>query len=172
MRDPLTVQQVMFYWLEAIQGVTKNGSGRSNDGDMVFDAKATRTVCKKVVQSTTGYSVAIERTLPDFILKGVEHEKEMLLCVEFKEELIKVLNESPVYPCFKPEREVAEPREMLLTELQKELGFKHHWECKRFLLDQQGVVIGLAHCNKRWYLQRGVFEILQENAKSREQSAA
>jgi hypothetical protein len=166
MRKELSVHQVIGFWYDTIAGVVRSPQRSLPDrlSDWVFDAKATRTICKMIVEEFPSYNQPVARALRAHH-EGTDNFDHVELCADFVGELGVWLQSNPAYPCYKEEGTYREPDEYTATELQKILGFKHFEQCRRFLTDEHHLCPGLSKCGTRWYLQSGTLKILQEKCK-------
>jgi hypothetical protein len=171
MRKGLTVNQVIGFWMDKIMVNEDSVSpfAKERDNEDVFDAHATRTVCWLRVELDPVFSAETGQALKDYYT-GTASLEATDVAIDYEEHLAVTLIESPIYPCYKPETSRVEPVEYKLTELTKELGFKHVQECKRFMEGQYSTVFGLGRDRGRWYLGEGVFAILQKNSRKTEQN--
>ena len=167
----LTEKQVIGFWMDKIL-VNEDGVSpfaKSRDSDEIFDAQATRTVCWLRIELDPVFNSATGLALKDYYT-GTASLELTDIAIDYEEHLAVTLVESPIYPCYKPESSRVEPKEYTLTELTKELGFKHVQECKRYLERQYTTIFGLGRDRGRWYLGEGVFENLKKKAKKEEQN--
>lgn len=166
MRKELTVHQVIGFWYDTIAGVVRSPqrSLPTKMDDWVFDAKATRTICKSIVEDFPSYNEVVKRGLVAHH-EGTDNLEFVIVASDFVGELGVWLQTNPAYPCYKEEGSYREPDEYTATQLQKILGFKHFEQCRRFLIDEHHLCPGLSKCGTRWYLQSGTLKILQEKCK-------
>ena len=152
MRKELTIHQVIGFWYDTIAGVVRSPqrSLPTKMDDWVFDAKATRTICKMIVEEFPSYNQPVNRALRAHH-EGTDCFDHVELCADFVGELGVWLQSNPAYPCYKEEGSRVDPHDYTLDELRALLGYADRRTAKWFM-DTYGFSIpGVGKYANRWF---------------------
>ena len=169
MRKELSVHQVIGFWYDTIAGVVRSPQRSLPDrlSDWVFDAKATRTICKMIVEEFPSYNQPVARALRAHH-EGTDNSDHVELCADFVEEIGVWLQSNPAYPCYKEEGSRIEPKEYTLDEIALALGYTHRRQAKWFMDNHGYNVPGVGKMGNRWFMVGSTVDalvILRKNLK-------
>jgi hypothetical protein len=169
MRKELSVHQVIGFWYDTIAGVVRSPQRSLPDrlSDWVFDAKATRTICKMIVEEFPSYNQPVARALRAHH-EGTDNFDHVELCADFVGELGVWLQTNPAYPCYKEEGSRIEPKEYTLDEIAVALGYTHRRQAKWFMDNHGYNVPGVGKMGNRWFMVGSTVDalvILRKNLK-------
>lgn len=169
MRKELSVHQVIGFWYDTIAGVVRSPQRSLPDrlSDWVFDAKATRTICKMIVEEFPSYNQPVARALRAHH-EGTDNFDHVGLCADFVGEIGVWLQSNPAYPCYKEEGSRIEPKEYTLDEIAVALGYSHRRQAKWFMDNHGYNVPGVGKMGNRWFMVGSTVDalvILRKNLK-------
>lgn len=169
MRKELSVHQVIGFWYDTIAGVVRSPQRSLPDrlSDWVFDAKATRTICKMIVEEFPSYNPPVARALRAHH-EGTDNFDHVELCADFVGEIGVWLQSNPAYPCYKEEGSRIEPKEYTLDEIAVALGYTHRRQAKWFMDNHGYNVPGVGKMGNRWFMVGSTVDalvILRKNLK-------
>jgi len=169
MRKELSVHQVIGFWYDTIAGVVRSPQRSLPDrlSDWVFDAKATRTICKMIVEEFPSYNQPVARALRAHH-EGTDNFDHVELCADFVGEIGVWLQSNPAYPCYKEEGSRIEPKEYTLDEIAVALGYTHRRQAKWFMDNHGYNVPGVGKMGNRWFMVGSTVDalvILRKNLK-------
>lgn len=169
MRKELTVHQVIGFWYDTIAGVVRSPqrSLPTKMDDWVFDAKATRTICKMIVEEFPSYNQPVHRALRAHH-EGTDCSDHVELCAEFVGELGVWLQSNPAYPCYKEEGSRIDPLEYTLDSLAELLGYARRASAKWFMDNHGYHVPGVGKMGGRWFMVGSTIDALKLLRKSLE----
>jgi hypothetical protein len=162
MRKELSVHQVIGFWYDTIAGVVRSPQRSLPDrlSDWVFDAKATRTICKMIVEEFPSYNQPVARALRAHH-EGTDNFDHVELCADFVGELGVWLQSNPAYPCYKEEGSRIEPQEYNLDALASQLGYASR-SAAQYFMDNHGYhVPGVGKMGRRWYMCGSTIDALK-----------
>ena len=163
MRKELTVHQVIGFWYDTIAGVVRvpmNSLPPKKHDDWVFDAKATRTICKGIVEEFPSFNEVVKRGLIAHH-QGTDSLEYVIVASEFVGELGVWLQSNPSYPCYKVEGSRVEPQEYNLDTLAGLLGYASR-SAAQYFMDNHGYhVPGVGKMGKRWFLCGSTIDALK-----------
>ena len=167
MRKELTVHQVIGFWYDTIAGVVRSPqrSLPTKMDDWVFDAKATRTICKMIVEEFPSYNQPVNRALRAHH-EGTDCFDHVELCAEFVGELGVWLQSNPAYPCYKEEGSRIDPVEYNLDELALILGYASRGAVHKFMENHGYNIPGVGRVGKKWYMVGSTIDALKILKKS------
>ena len=175
MRKELTVHQVVGFWYDTIAGVVRvpmNSLPPKKQDDWVFDAKATRTICKMIVEEFPSYNEVVKRGLVAHH-EGTDNLEWVEVASEFVGDVGVWLQTNPAYPCYKEEGSRIDPVEYTLDELKDLLGYADRRSAKWFMDTHGFSVPGVGRFGGRWFATGSTIEaliILKKSLKSGELS--
>jgi hypothetical protein len=170
MRKELTVHQVIGFWYDTIAGVVRvpmNSLPPKKHDDWVFDAKATRTICKGIVEEFPSFNEVVKRGLIAHH-QGTDSLEYVIVASEFVGELGVWLQSNPSYPCYKVEGSRVEPKEYTLDEIALALGYSHRRQAKWFMDNHGYGIPGVGKMGNRWFMVGSTVDalvILRKNLK-------
>jgi len=161
MRKELSVHQVIGFWYDTIAGVVRSPQRSLPDrlSDWVFDAKATRTICKMIVEEFPSYNQPVARALRAHH-EGTDNFDHVELCADFVGELGVWLQSNPAFPCYKEEGSRIDPVEYTLDELKDLLGYADRRSAKWFMDTHGFSVPGVGRFGGRWFATGSTIEAL------------
>ena len=162
MRKELTVHQVIGFWYDTIAGVVRvpmNSLPPKKQDDWVFDAKATRTICKSIVEEYPSFNEVVKRGLIAHH-QGTDNIEYVIVASEFVGELGVWLQANPSYPCYKEEGSRVEPKEYTLDEIALALGYSHRRQAKTFMDEHGYNVPGVGKMGNRWFMVGSTIDAL------------
>ena len=154
MRKELTVHQVIGFWYDTIAGVVRvpmNSLPPKKQDDWVFDAKATRTICKSIVEEYPSFNEVVKRGLIAHH-QGTDNIEYVIVASEFVGELGVWLQANPSYPCYKEEGARVEPQEYTLDQIAEHLGYTDRRQAKTFMDNHGYDVPGVGKMGGRWFM--------------------
>jgi hypothetical protein len=154
MRKELTVHQVVGFWYDTIAGVVRvpmNSLPPKKQDDWVFDAKATRTICKSIVEEYPSFNEVVKRGLIAHH-QGTDNLEYVIVASEFVGELGVWLQANPAYPCYKEEGARVEPKEYTLDQIAEQLGYTDRRQAKTFMDNHGYDVPGVGKMGGRWFM--------------------
>lgn len=163
MRKQLTVHQVIGFWYDTIAGVVRvpmSSLPPKKHDDWVFDAKATRTICKLAVEDFPSYNAVVRESLIAHH-QGCSTFDHVVVASDFVGDLGLWMQTNPMYPCYKEDGSRIEPEEYTLDELARILGYASRSAVKHFMDNHGYHVPGVGKMGGRWYMVGSTIDALK-----------